>query len=210
MFEVSRTLRHACYWLIEQFGENLKIEASVNRLKDGMTSVYARPAATMSPNARLRHEQAVADYIEMGVSEQLANKMSALLLTRVALDIADLAWSCKRDVGETAKLYAAFNYHLGLFWLHAGAEDLEVRGRWQAIARSNLREEFYRLRREMAEPILASRSKKSLTENADRWFEKNQKAITRFRTMVDEMKLRTALDFATLSVERIAGTVATA
>jgi glutamate dehydrogenase len=200
MFEVSRTLRHACYWLIEQFGESLKIEISVNRLKDGMTSIYARPSATMSPNARLRHEQAVAEYTEMGVSEQLAHKMSALLLTRVALDIADLAHTCKRDVGDTAKLYAAFNYQLGLFWLHAGAEDLKVQGRWQAIARSNLREEFYRLRREMAEPILASRSKKPFMENADRWFANNSEAIARFRGMVDEMKLRAAFDFATLSV----------
>lgn len=200
MFEVSRTLRHACYWLIERFGEGLKIEPSVQRLKDGMTSVYGRPSATMSPNARVRHEHAAAEYINMGVSEQLANKMSALLLTRVALDMADLAYTCNRDVGETAKLYASFNYQLGLFWLHAGAEDLKVQGRWQAIARSNLREEFYRLRREMAEPILASRSKRSLSENADRWFASNHDAITRFRSMVDEMKLRGAFDFATLSV----------
>ncbi|MGI9271489.1 MAG: NAD-glutamate dehydrogenase [Woeseiaceae bacterium] len=200
MFEVSRTLRHACYWLIEQFGENLQIERSVNRLKDGMTSVYTRPSATMSPNARIRHEKAVAEYIAMGVAEPLANKMSALLLTRVALDVADLARTCKRDVGEAAKLYAAFNQQLGLFWLHTGAEDLKVRGRWQAIARSNLREEFYRLRREMAEPLLASRSKKPLLDNADRWFQSNHEAITRFRAMVDEMKLRGSLDFATLSV----------
>jgi glutamate dehydrogenase len=200
MFEVSRTLRHACYWLIEQFGDGLKIEPSVKRLKDSLTIVYARPAATMSPNARIRHEHAAAEYIDMGVSEQLANRMSALLLTRVALDIADLAYTCKRDVGETAKLYAAFNQHLGMFWLHSGAEDLKVSGRWQAMARSNLREEFYRLRREMAEPILASRSKKPVGARLDRWLADNQEAITRFRSMVDEMKLRGSFDFATLSV----------
>ncbi len=200
MFEVSRTLRHACYWLIEQFGDGLKIEPSVNRLKDGMTNIYARPAATMSPNARIRHEHAVAEFVEMGVSEQLANKMSSLLLTRVALDIADLAFTYKRDVGETAKLYAAFNQHLGMFWLHSGAEDLKVSGRWQAMARSNLREEFYRLRREMAEPILASRSKKPIGVRLDRWLHDNQQAIARFRNMVDEMKLRGEFDFATLSV----------
>jgi len=200
MFEVSRTLRHACYWLIERFGDGLQIEKSVNRLKERLTTVYARPSATMSPNARVRHEKAAAEHIEMGVSEQLANKMSALLLTRVALDIADLSFACKRDVGETAKLYAAFNQHLGMFWLHSGAEDLKVSGRWQAMARSNLREEFYRLRREMAEPMLASRSKKPIGDRLDRWLDDNQDAIARFRTMVDEMNLRSSFDFATLSV----------
>lgn len=200
MFEVSRSLRHACYWLIERFGDGLKIEPSVIRLKDGLNNVYTRPAAMLSPNARIRHESAVAEYIEMGVSEQLADKMSALLLTRVALDIADLAYTCKRDVGETAKLYAAVNQHLGMFWLHSGAEDLKVSGRWQAMARSNLREEFYRLRREMAEPILASRSKKPVGVRLDRWLADNHVAITRFRSMIDEMKLRGSFDFATLSV----------
>jgi glutamate dehydrogenase len=200
MFEVSRTLRHACYWLIERFGDGLQIEKSVKRLKEPLTSVYARPSATMSPNARIRHEKAAAEYIDMGVSEQLADKMSALLLTRVALDIADLSFACKRDVGETAKLYAAFNHHLGMFWLHSGVEDLKVSGRWQAMARSNLREEFYRLRREMAEPILASRSKKPVMSRLDRWLQDNNESITRFRSMVDEMKLRSSFDFATLSV----------
>ena len=40
MFEVSRTLRHVCYWLIEQFGDALDIEKIIERLKDGMTAVY--------------------------------------------------------------------------------------------------------------------------------------------------------------------------
>ena len=154
----------------------------------------------VSPNARIRHEKAMAEYIELGVSEQLANKMSALLLTRVALDMADLAYSCKRDVGEAAKLYSVFNQHLGMFWLHAGAEDLEVHGRWQAMARNNLREEFYRLRREIAEPLLASRSKKPVLDRLDIWLEKHAEDIRRFRAMVDEMKLRSSFDFATLSV----------
>ncbi|MEM7431179.1 MAG: NAD-glutamate dehydrogenase [Pseudomonadota bacterium] len=200
MFEVSRTLRHACYWLIEQFGDQLKIEPAIKRLKDGMTTVYNRTSATMSPNARIRHEKAAADYIEMGVSEPLAQRMSALLLTRAALDIADLAFVCKRDVLEAAKMYAAFNHHLGLFWLHSGAEDLKVSGRWQAIARSNLREEFYQLRRLLAERMLASRSKRPLDARIDDWLDKNQAGVARFRAMVDEIKLRGQFDFATLSV----------
>ena len=136
----------------------------------------------------------------MGVDEVLANKMAALQLTRAALDIADLSFICKRDVGETAKLYAAFNHALGLFWLHAGAEDLKVSGRWQAMARNNLREEFYQIRREMAEPLLASRSKKPVMDRFDAWLERNHDAIASFRAMVEEMQLRSSFDFATLSV----------
>ena len=200
MFEVSRTLRHVCYWLIEQFGDELEIELTVERLKAGVNTVYKNSGATMSPNARRRHEEATAGFVKMGVSDQLANRMSVLLLTRAALDIADLAHIYKRDVLETSKLYAAFNRHLGFFWLHAGAEDLRVQGRWQAMARSNLREEFFRLRRDLAEGFLAKRRKQELSVAIDKWINEHGEGITRFRNMVDEMKLRGNLDFATLSV----------
>jgi glutamate dehydrogenase len=200
MFEVSRTLRHACYWLIEQFGDDLQIESSVERLKERMTKIYRRAPATLSPSARDRQEIAAAEYIDMGVSEPLANRMSALLLTRVALDIADLSFISKRDVLDAANLYAALNHHLGLFWLHSGAEDLAVQGRWQAVARSNLREEFYRLRRDLAQRLLVKRGKQPLSASLDKWLSEHDEAIARFRGMVDEMKLRGDLDFATLSV----------
>ncbi len=200
MFEVSRELRHACYWLIEQFGSRMDIESLVARLKDGMTVMYGRSSSTMSPNARRRHERAAARYVRMGVPEQLAQRMSALLLTRAALDITDLAHTYKRDVLETARLYAAFNHHLGLFWLHAGAEDLSVRGHWQAMARNNLREEFFRLRRQLAERFLARRSRRDIVVQIEAWLDEHRSGVTRFREMVDEMKLRGDFDFATLSV----------
>jgi glutamate dehydrogenase len=200
MFEVSRTLRHVCYWLIEQFGDDLAIETAVERLKDGMTAVYARTSAMLSTSARIRHQNASDKYIATGVPEKLAYRMSRLLLTRAALDIADLASIYKRDVLETAKLYSAFNEHLGLYWMHTSVEDLEVQGRWQAMARSNLREEFYNLRRELAAHLLAGRSKRDMAVRVDEWLVKHAQDVEHFKRMIEEMKLRSEIDFATLTV----------
>lgn len=200
MFEVSRTLRHVCYWLIEQFGDDLAIEDAVERLKDGMTAVYKRKTASMSTSARERHKNAIEHHMGMGVPEKLAQRMSSLLLTRAALDIADLAFIHKRDVLETAKVYSAFNERLGVYWMHTSAEDLEVHGRWQAMARSNLREEFYRLRRQLAAQLLAKRSKRDMAVRVEEWLEKHSQDVEHFKRMIEEMKLRNDIDFATLSV----------
>jgi glutamate dehydrogenase len=200
MFEVSRTLRHVCYWLIEQFGDDLAIETAVERLKDGMTAVYARRSAMMSTSARIRHQNAADNFVATGVPEKLAYRMSRLLLTRAALDIADLASIYKRDVLETAKLYSAFNEHLGLYWMHTSVEDLEVEGRWQAMARSNLREEFYYLRRQLAAQLLAGRSKRDMAVRVDEWLQKHAHDVGHFKRMIEEMKLRSEIDFATLTV----------
>jgi glutamate dehydrogenase len=200
LFEISRSLRHACYWLIERFGDDLAIEPTVNRLKEDMATVYTRTGSIMSTAARHRHQNAAEAHMENGVSEKLANRMSALLLTRPALDMADLAATYKPDVIELAKLYAVTNEKLGIYWLHVCAEDLKVEGRWQAIARGKLRDEFFWMRRELAEKILRKRGKYDLTEAVDRWLAKRSTRVDRLTNMIEEMKLRGEIDFATLTV----------
>jgi len=200
MFEVSRTLRHASYWLIEQYGDNLDIVETVERLRDGMATIYSRSNTFLSKASRERHDNAEQSWIALGVPEKLANRMSLLLLTRAALDIADLAAERDRDVLDSARLYSAFNDALGLHWLHNCAEDLQVSGRWQAKARGNLRDEFYRIRREIGQRLLARRSKRDPGDVADAWLKKHATEVQQFNTMIDEMKLRDQVDFAALTV----------
>ncbi len=200
MFEVSRTLRHVCYWLIEQYGDELDIVKAVDRLKDNMARIYSRSAVYVSRAARARHERAEQRYIGMGVPEKLANRMSLLLLTRPALDMADLAAERKRDVLDAGRLYSALNDELTLYWLHNQAEDLEVDGRWQAMARSSLRDEFYSLRRQLAFKLLAPRSKQEPGKITTAWLKKKAVEVERFKQMMEEMQLRDEVDFATLTV----------
>jgi glutamate dehydrogenase len=200
MFEISRSLRHASYWLIERFGEDLAIKALVDRLRDNMAAVYTRTGSIMSRSAQARHETAAQNYIQMGVPENLANQMSTLLLTRPALDMADLAASYKPDVIELARLYAAANDKLGIYWLHVAAEDLKYDDRWQAVARGNLRDDFFKMRREMAEQILQHRGRYTVMDAVDKWLEGRADRVEQFRNLIEEMKLRKDIDFATLSV----------
>jgi glutamate dehydrogenase len=193
-------LRHTCYWLIEQYGDELNIVKAVDRLKDPMARIYSRSATYISRASRTRHEKAELRYTSMGVPEKLANRMSELLLTRPALDMSDLAAERKRDVIDAARLYSTFNDALGLYWLHNKAEDLEVSGRWQAMARSNLRDEFYRLRRRLAFQLLSARTKKEPGEIAAAWLKKHSAEVESFKSMIEEMKLRDVIDFATLTV----------
>lgn len=200
LFELSRTLRHVCYWLIGQFGNMLQIAAAVERLKPGMKEVYGRSSSSMSSSGRERVANAEAKYLQLGVPESLAHRMASLVLTRAALDIADLAAEHKRNVADAAGLYSLFNENLGLFRLHVGAEDLEVYGRWQAAARNNLREEFYRIRREHVSGFLRSRGRQPVDTAANAWLKRNQNEVEQFRTMLQDMQLRGEFDFATLSV----------
>jgi glutamate dehydrogenase len=200
MFEVSRILRHACYWLIDKYGDDLQIESTVKQLKPGMSAIFSRYLSIFLGSTRESRKRAADKFVSLGVPPKLANKMAAIYLTRAMLDIADLSILRKKDVVETAKLYAQLSDKLDIPWIYRNIEALEVEGRWQAMARSNLREEIYRERRELAAMLLGSRGT-AISKNAvDTWIEKNKTAVEHFKSTIDEMKQRSEIDFATLSV----------
>lgn len=200
LFDISRTLRHACYWLIERFGEDLDIVKAVERLKAPMQTVYSRANSIVVGSGKNRQKTTAAELSSMGVPDKLAKKMAALLLTRGGLDIADLATEMNADVMATASMYARLSEHLGIVWLHRRVENLAVEGRWQAMARSNLRDEFYRCRRDLAARILQNVGDKTPAEEYESWLAANANGVKKFESILAEMKLRAEVDFATLSV----------
>jgi glutamate dehydrogenase len=200
MFEVSRILRHACYWLIDRFGQELDIVSAVEHLKPGLATIYARVFGVVIGPAKDRQRLVTAENVRLGVPEKLARKMAALLLTRGGLDIADLSRTFHSDVVDTARMYSVLSDRLGLVWLHRSVENLLVEGRWQALARSNLRDEFYRIRRDLSANLLRTRSKAAPEALFKNWTAKNAAGIRKLDTILAEMKLRQEIDFATLSV----------
>ncbi|MEM9208318.1 MAG: NAD-glutamate dehydrogenase domain-containing protein, partial [Pseudomonadota bacterium] len=200
MFEVGRILRHACFWLIDHYGDELDILAAVDHLKPGMRTVFTRASSIVVGAGRERQMTATQELLDKGVPENLARKMACLLLTRGGLDIADLAATYKRDPLETGKMYANLSQRLGVVWLHRCIENLEVEGRWQSIARGNLRDEFYAVRRELAARLLKTQSRTAPTRIFDKWSQQNAASISKFDGILREMQLREEVDFATLSV----------
>ena len=97
-------------------------------------------------------------------------------------------------------MYAELSDRLGIIWMNRCVENLEVEGRWQAIARSNLRDEFYRIRRDIVIDILSGRSRGTPEERFARWMERNFLAIRKFDAILAEMRLKNDIEFATLSV----------
>lgn len=200
MFDVARILRHACYWLIERYGDNLDIVKAVKDLQENMATIYARALSIVIGPAKERQKNAAQEYIRHGVSEKLAKNMASLLLTRGGLDIADLANRHRKDVVETADMYSVISDRLGIVWMNRCVENLVVEGRWQARARSNLRDDFYRIRRDFATVLLSKRSRKTPEQLFAAWMQKNAAAVRMFDSILAEMRLRSDIDFATMTV----------
>ena len=200
LFDIGRIMRHACYWLIERYGNDLQITEAVGDLKDKMSVLYSKVLSILVGPARERQKNVAAEYIRQGVPEKLARMMAALLFTRGGLDIADIANRFNKDVVSTGRMYAEISDRLGIVWMNRCVENLEPEGRWQALARSNLRDDFYRIRRDFSFALFGGRSRKTPEEIFKNWLNDNSTSVRMFDSILAEMQLRQDVDFATLSV----------
>lgn len=56
------------------------------------------------------------------------------------------------------------------------------------------------MRRELAEQIMRKRGKRDVTAAVDKWLGDRSVQVERFTNMIEDMKLHSDIDFATLSV----------
>jgi len=89
---------------------------------------------------------------------------------------------------------------LSIAWLRDQIERLPVQGRWQAMARNSLRENLYRLQRDLSARLLEGGASGAPATLVRDWLAANAPAVTRLRETLDEMRTTGALDFATLAV----------
>ena len=68
------------------------------------------------------------------------------------------------------------------------------------MARGNMRDEYYAIRRELGARLLNTRSRLAPVKLFEKWQKENTAALGRYDGVLREMKLRSEVDFATLSV----------
>ncbi len=88
---------------------------------------------------------------------------------------------------------------LGLPWLFAHIDALEVTGRWQAIARGVLRDELAAHQRSLSGHVLAMAGM-SAEEKVDQWIGRDDSSLRFTLSMLAELNEQKTLDYPTLSV----------
>ncbi|MEM8984850.1 MAG: NAD-glutamate dehydrogenase, partial [Pseudomonadota bacterium] len=153
MYEVSRRLRHASYWLLRQRRQGMAMDAGIAEFGPPLTDLYGR-LSDLVPNAMLeRHNERVGQYCEHGVGGDLAEQIAALAFTTTLLDIVDIARKSD-ELLLAGEVYFELDQHLSIDWLKQAIERLTVTTRWQSLARSKLRDTVNDTQRELARALL--------------------------------------------------------
>lgn len=191
-------LRQTTRWVLNQSGDKLDIDASIERLKDGMDVLARKITRSLNETEKEQVQKRAEPLIEGGLPKTLAMQAASLHLLYPALDVVETAARRKKDVLRVATVYFGLGDRLGLKWLRDSVEKLPVDGQWHAHARGSLRDELYSQHRRLAGLVLEAFP--SEKEPVKCWADANFIAVDQISLMLSDMQNLPSMDYATVSV----------
>jgi glutamate dehydrogenase len=199
MYQTTRLLRHASYWLLENLRDTHDIERAVRRYGAPMSELARELNGVLSATARAAMGEARSRLVEQHVPEQLAGRIASLDTLHCALDLVEVATAGRVTIGYAAKVYFELGERIGLTWIKEQIERLGVEGQWQAAARRTMRDDLYALQRKVTAAVLKCRGRDAAAR-VDQWSGRHAALLEALKRIVVDLRTGSAPDFATLSV----------
>jgi len=198
MFETTRLLTFSTYWSLQVGRGKLDIDAQVPRLRTGLTRLDASLPKVLSGSDLAIFERRHQQFTKAGVPEPLSRRMASLAALRSGPDLVEISEETKLGIETCAAVYFGMGTALSLDWMREQIEALNTEGHWQTVARTTLRDNIYRLQRQLT--LLALKGAKNAVQALQPWLDRNKEGADHVRQTVKEMRALPATDFATLSV----------
>jgi len=200
LMTIWQLMRSMSRWLLSRPGPLPEIALAMSRYGEGLKAVRAALPDTMSPTHREAFDASLRAWKAKGMPQSLATQLAALPLLQFGCDIVEIAKARKLSPVEVAKGYFHFGAALHLPWLYEQIDALPVDGRYQALARSALRDELGAQQRALVSQILAAGGKKPAEAKVDAWLRRDDQSLQFTITMLNELMSQKTLDYPTASV----------
>jgi glutamate dehydrogenase len=192
-------MKHVTSWLISTGLSRRPVGEIVQRYDKPVAEIESLLPACLPPSYREDWDRIVAGLKKQGVPENYAQRLANTKALGSALDIAQIAEEAKVPLGDATAVYFQLGERFQMLWLLTAIVNLKVQGKWQALARANLRDDCYRIQRRLAERVLRHDGA-SAAERIDRWIAANEAKVKFGLQRMKELQTNTVLDFMTLAV----------
>jgi glutamate dehydrogenase len=198
--ELRKVVERSSRWLVRYRPRPLAIAATVTELGAGVAMCTASMPELLRGGEREWFDTFRDDLIARGVPDTLAARLAGLESLAGALDIVDVAIGTGRPVVEILAMWCAVGDRLRLDWLRDRIlDDLPRDDRWNALARSALRDDLSNERRALVATVLAFAPGLAVDDALDRWIAQHP-GITHAMGVLDDLRKAPAYDVANLSV----------
>ena len=206
LMEARRLVDRATRWLGRAHARTeIDVTATAEHFAAGVRELYAALPEVLPAHDRERYDARLTELIDADVVPELARRTAAMPSLLYAFDIVEdaAAGSCSQALAT--RVYFGIGDRLGLDWLRDRVLELPRGDRWQALARSALRDDLYELHRDLTREILArcepaSASGSDAADAVERWLADNAEAVTRARGVLQDVRASETFDTTTLPV----------
>jgi glutamate dehydrogenase len=200
MYETSRLLRHATYWLLAHRRGDLQVDRAVAEFRRGARELESVMASVLVGSGRAQFEAVRKEHLQAGVPAVLAARVASLDAHNATLDIIELAAAHRVRISDAARTYFEVGARIGLDWLREQIERLSVEGQWQAVARTGLRDGAQAIHRRAADRVLTLGASGKAEARVNAWVHAAGEDLQRWQHILNDMRAAGVSDFATLSV----------
>jgi glutamate dehydrogenase len=198
--ELRKLVERSSRWLVRYRPRPLAIAATAAELGPGIATCIASMPGLLRGSERDWLEAFRLRLVALGVPDALAPRVAALESLVGALDVADVAITTGLPVLEILAMWCAIGDRLRLDWLRDRIlDDLPREDRWQALARSALRDDLTSERRALVVSVLAFAPDVPVDEALDRWIGAHP-GVVHAMSVLDDLRTEGNYDVATLSV----------
>jgi len=193
----SNLIKHGARWLIEHINSRSDIAKFVSLYSEGAKKIYKQLPRNLGKDFQYAYKLLRTHYSDIGIKDRHAKRIASTAFMYSALDIISVAEKTKAEVSATTQTYAKLGQVLNLDWLHNEIVRLKVSGQWQAMARNSLRDQAYKLHRDLTHKVI---SDKKAQGDVSIWLNKKSVKRAHLSNMLASIKELSKRDFSTLSV----------
>jgi glutamate dehydrogenase len=198
--ELRKVVERSSRWLVRYRPRPLAIAAAVTELGAGVAACTVSMPGLLRGGERDWFESYRDDLIARAVPGGLAARLAGLESLAGALDVVDVAITTGVPVSEILTMWCAVGDRLRLDWLRDRIlDDLPRDDRWNALARSALRDDLSNERRALVTTVLAFAPGVPVDDALDRWIAQHP-GITHAMGVLDDLRKAPAYNVANLSV----------
>ncbi|MCG8516708.1 MAG: NAD-glutamate dehydrogenase [Pseudomonadales bacterium] len=201
MNQLMRLIRRAVRWLLRNRRSELSIDNHMQRFSDGIVQIASDLQAYLGEHAKASWNRKRDELVEQGVPVDLASVVSGTSYLYSALGIIEAREATGMPLKTVANLYYTLGDKLDLTWFANAIAELVPGSHWQALARESFREDLEWQQRALTTGVLKLACPSGEVDSCvDSWMAEYQPMITRWKSMLAELKGVREPEYAMFSV----------
>ena len=192
-----RLINLATRWFLRQQRLSGDLDKIIKHYKVGVQAIEELLPTLMVGSTHEYLDKLVAQFLQKGLSKELALHIAAYRGIYTALNIIEVATKHHFDLLKTAKVYFMVGEKFNLVWFRDQIATDTREGHWNTLARLALRDELDVIQRGLTLAVMNVNGKElSVYKLIDQWMTNNPRISARWETNLSMLHASTSIEYS--------------